>query len=69
MRYLATLHGSICHRAGTLDELHQQILASRRRNGFRTTYDIVDVWNDPGRVVDKWSAEGNYVIDTYWEEA
>lgn len=54
-RYIATLSTMVCFGAGTLDEAHQQILASRRRNGFRSSYDVIDTWTEPGRVVRRMS--------------
>lgn len=52
-RYLALGSGMIRFRAGTLDELHQKILAANRRNGFWLTFEEIDTWTDLGRVVER----------------
>ena len=49
-RYLACLAGTVCVQAGTLDELHQKILARRKRTGFKTTFQEIDTWTESGEL-------------------
>ena len=50
-RYLGCLGETVCVQAGTLDELHQKIIARNKRNGFWTTFKEIDTWTEPGKLV------------------
>jgi hypothetical protein len=65
-RYLITLRSIILSGSGTLDEAHTEILASWRRNGFRSEHETVDTWTEPGRIVEQIGEYGR-VVGGVWE--
>lgn len=67
MRYLTTLSSIIVDESGTLDEAHTKILATWKRNKFKSAHEVIDTWTEPGRRVEKRSEDDTYVLLETWE--